>query len=201
MQIDTIVWDLGGVLIDWNPGYVFTDGYFGSAEKKKFFFENVCTHDWNENQDAGYPLSKATEELVAKFPEWESAIRDFYGRWEEMLGGQIESNVEIFRQLKQKGGVKFYALTNWSAELFPVARQRYYFLQWFDGILVSGEEKTRKPFPDFYELLFSRYSVNPAQALFIDDNLRNINAAKEFGLKTILYTTSEKLNADLAEIF
>lgn len=196
-RIDTIVWDLGGVLIDWNPGYVFTDDYFGSAERRKFFFEHVCTHDWNENQDAGYPIAKATEELVSKFSEWETAIRDFYGRWEEMLGGLIEGNVEIFRQLKQKGGYKFYALTNWSAELFPIARQRYDFLQWFDGILVSGEEKTRKPFPEIYELLIKRYSINPATALFIDDNKRNIDAAQEFGFLTIQYKNFQQLKGEL----
>lgn len=88
MKIETIVWDLGGVLIDWNPGYVFTNEYFGSAEKKKFFFEHVCTHDWNENQDAGYPIAKATEELVAKFPEWENAIRDFYAAGKKCSAGR-----------------------------------------------------------------------------------------------------------------
>lgn len=197
MKIDTIVWDLGGVLIDWNPGYIFTDGYFGSVEKKKFFFEHVCTHDWNENQDAGYPLAKATEELVAKFPGWENAIRDFYGRWEEMLGGPIEGNVEIFRQLKQKDGLKFYALTNWSAELFPIALQRYDFLQWFDGILVSGEEKTRKPFPEIYERLINRFSITPATTLFIDDNQRNIDAAKDFEFATIHYKNFQDFMEEL----
>ncbi len=200
MKIDTIVWDLGGVLIDWNPGYVFTDSYFGSAEKKQFFFEHVCTHDWNENQDAGYPLAKATYELAAKFPDWEKAIRDFYGRWEEMLGGPIEGNVEIFRQLKQNTSLKFYALTNWSAELFPVAMERYDFLQWFDGILVSGAEKTRKPFPEIYELLINRFSIEPAQALFIDDNFRNIDAAQELGFKAIHYLNVDQLNEELKAV-
>lgn len=200
MKIDTIVWDLGGVLIDWNPGYVFTDSYFGSAEKKQFFFEHVCTHDWNENQDAGYPLAKATDELVAEFPDWGKAIRDFYGRWEEMLGGPIEGNVEIFRQLKQNASLKFYALTNWSAELFPIAMQRYDFLKWFDGILVSGAEKTRKPFPEIYELLINRFSIEPAQALFIDDNSRNIDAAQEFGFKTIHYLNVDQLNKELKAV-
>lgn len=200
MKIDTIVWDLGGVLIDWNPGYVFTDSYFGSAEKKQFFFEHVCTHDWNENQDAGYPLAKATDELVAEFPDWEKAIRDFYGRWEEMLGGPIEGNVEIFRQLKQNASLKFYALTNWSAELFPIAMQRYDFLKWFDGILVSGAEKTRKPFPEIYELLINRFSIEPAQALFIDDNSRNFDAAQEFGFKAIHYLNVDQLNKELKAV-
>src|SRR5687767_15311198 len=120
-DINTIIFDLGGVLVDWNPNYVFTENYFESPEKRKFFFERVCTADWNENQDAGYPITKATQEKLAEFPEWERPIRDFYGRWVEMLGGPIEETVEIFRQLKQNPGLKFYALTNWSAETFPIA--------------------------------------------------------------------------------
>lgn len=114
-----------------------------------------------------------------------------------MLGGPIEGNVEIFRQLKEKGGYNFYALTNWSAELFPIAFQRYDFLQWFDGILVSGQEKTRKPFPEFYQLLIKRYSINTATALFIDDNKRNIDAAQEFGFATIHCKNIQQLKAKL----
>ena len=198
-EFDTIIWDLGGVLIDWNPHYVFTDDYFDTIEKRDYFIEKICTHDWNENQDAGYSIAKATEERVALFPEWESAIRDFYGRWEEMLGGVIEGPLEIFRQLKEKKELKFYALTNWSAETFPIARQRFDFLQWFDGILVSGEEKLRKPFPEFYRLMFERFSINPASTIFIDDNLRNVQAAEKVGISAVHYQSSGQLKTILIE--
>lgn len=198
-EFDTIIWDLGGVLIDWNPHYVFTDDYFDTIEKRDYFIKKICTHDWNENQDAGYPIAKATEERVALFPEWESAIRDFYGRWEEMLGGAIEGPLEIFRQLKEKKELKFYALTNWSAETFPIARQRFDFLQWFDGILVSGEEKLRKPFPEFYRLMLERFSINPASTLFIDDNLRNVQAAEKVGISAVHYQSSGQLKTILIE--
>lgn len=198
-NIDTIIFDLGGVLIDWNPDYVF-DKVFDDAEKKKYFFENICTADWNEKQDAGRSLHEATEELVAVHPEWEEQIRAFYGRWEEMLGGPIEESVEIFRQLKQKGNYKIYALTNWSSETFPKALELYDFLHWFDGRVVSGEEKMRKPFPEFYQVILKRYNLNPSKTLFIDDNLRNINAAAEIGIHIIHYQSPAQLKKELQEV-
>jgi 2-haloacid dehalogenase len=195
--INTIIFDLGGVLINWNPHYVFHDNYFDTIEKRKYFFENICTPEWNENQDAGYLIAKATKERVALFPEWEKPIRDFYGRWEEMLGGSIHETVDIFRKLKQKQGLRFYALTNWSTETFPIALERFDFLQWFDGRVVSGEEKMRKPFLEFYQLLLNRYSINPVQAIFIDDSLRNVKAADEIGLIGIHFQNPHQLIGEL----
>src|SRR5215212_5971306 len=139
-KITTIIFDLGGVLIDWNPRYVYRT-IFDNEEKIDWFFENICTNEWNEHQDSGRSLKEATEELVAKHPEHENEIRAYYDRWEEMLGGPINETVEILRSLKEANKYKLYALTNWSAETFPVALQRYDFLQWFDGIVMSGEEK------------------------------------------------------------
>ena len=199
-SIDTVIFDLGGVLIDWNPSYVFDDTYFETPEKRKFFFDNVCTSDWNENQDAGYPIANATAEKLAEFPEWEKPILDFYGRWEEMLGDAIHDTVEIFMELKQNPDLKFYALTNWSAETFPIALDRFEFLHWFDGRLVSGEEKTRKPFPDFYQALFDKYSINPSQAIFIDDNLRNVKAGEEHGMISIHFNNAAELKKTLKEL-
>ncbi|TDU39934.1 2-haloacid dehalogenase [Gelidibacter sediminis] len=195
--IDTIIFDLGGVLIDWNPEYVYTDVFNGDREKMQWFFDNVCTHDWNENQDAGYPLRKATEERVALFPEHEQLIRMFYGRWEEMLGEAIEGTVAILKKLINHEDYKVVALTNWSHETFPIALERFDFLHWFEGIVVSGEEKTRKPFKDIYELTLNRFNIEANRAIFIDDNLRNIIAAKDMGINTILFKTPEKLEEDL----
>jgi 2-haloacid dehalogenase len=200
-SINTIIFDLGGVLIDWNPSYVFDDNYFESPEQRIFFFEKVCTSDWNENQDAGYPIAKATEEKLAEFPEWEKPIKDFYGRWEEMLGNAIHETVEIFNELKQKPGLKLYALTNWSAETFPIALNRFEFLHRFDGRLVSGEEKTRKPFPDFYQKLFDRFSIDPVKAIFIDDNLRNVHAGEALGIKGIHFKNPLQLKNDLKKFY
>ncbi|HEU4574835.1 MAG TPA: HAD family phosphatase [Chitinophagaceae bacterium] len=198
-QITTVIFDLGGVLIDWNPRYVYRT-IFDSEDKIDWFFEHITTSDWNENQDAGYPIAQATEELVAKHPEWEKEIRAYYGRWTEMLGGPIHDTVELFRQLKNNTSLKFYALTNWSAETFPIALERFDFLHWFDGRVVSGEEKTRKPFPEFYQRLLDRYSINPAAAVFIDDNLRNVKAAEMLGITGVHFQNPEQLKDKLASL-
>jgi 2-haloacid dehalogenase len=199
MKIDAIIFDLGGVLIDWNPSYVF-DKMFEDEEQKKHFFENICTSDWNEKQDAGRSLKEATEELVTKHPEWKAYIEAYYGRWEEMLGGPIHGTVEILKQLKEQEKYKLYALTNWSAELFPIALERYDFLHWFDGRVVSGEEKMRKPFSEFYQLLLDRFGLNVEETLFIDDNTRNAKAAEAMGLKTIIFKSPFQLKEELAKL-
>lgn len=197
-DVNTIIWDLGGVLIDWNPRYVFHETYFESEDKREYFFAHICTNDWNEEQDAGRSIVEATQELVKQFPEWETAIRDYYGRWTEMLKGPIVETVDIFRRLRESGNYKMYALTNWQANLFDIALVRYDFLHWFDGRVVSGEEKTRKPFPDFYQRLLDRYGVDPSKALFIDDNLRNVKAAEELGISSIHFKNSVLLKQDLS---
>ena len=197
-MIDTIIWDLGGVLIDWKTTYVYDEHYFDSIEKRTQFFDTVCTNDWNENQDAGYPIAQATAEKIAEFPQWESAIRDFYGRWEDMLRGPIPETVDVFRDLRSTQQYKFYALTNWSAETFPIALARFDFLHWFDGRIVSGEEKTRKPFQEFYQILFDRYQIVPERSIFIDDNLRNVQAAEALNIPSIHFQDAVQLRGELA---
>lgn len=198
MAINTIIFDLGNVLVDWSPMHVFGD-YFESEEKRNYFFEHICTSDWNEKQDEGRSIVEATLELIEKHPDWEQPIRDFYGRWTEMLKGPIHGTVEIFRELKASGKYKIYALTNWQAGLFDIALVRYDFLHWFDGRVVSGEEKTRKPFPEFYQRLLNRYNVNPSEALFIDDSLRNVKAAEALGIASIHFEGPEPLKQKLKE--
>lgn len=198
--MNTIIFDLGGVLIDWSPNYVFDEIFGDDQERRNFFFQNICTSDWNENQDAGYPIKKATEEKVAEFPEWKNEIEAFYGRWEEMLGDAIGGTVDILKKLKDANTHRLIALTNWSAETFPIALERFEFLQWFEGIVVSGTEKTRKPFPDFYKILFDRYNVNPKDAIFIDDNLRNVEAGRALGLTGIHFKSPEALEKELQEL-
>ena len=197
-KIDTIIFDLGGVLIDWNPEYVYNGVFNGDKEKMKWFFDTICTHDWNENQDAGYPLAQATADRIALFPEHEELIKMFYGRWKEMLGGPIEGTVEILKKLTDSKHYKIVALTNWSHETFPIALETFDFLHWFEGILDSGEEKTRKPFKDIYELTLSRFEITAENSIFIDDNLRNVDAAKELGINTIHFKTPELLKEQLA---
>ena len=198
-KINTIVFDLGGVLIDWNPDYVFRT-IFKDENKKKHFFQTVCTSDWNEEQDAGRTIKEGTDLLIQKFAEQEANIRAFYDRWEEMLGGSIEGTVDIFRDLKKNPQYKTYALTNWSAETFPIALDKFDFLHWFDGRLVSGEEKTRKPFLNFYKILIERFNIDPASALFVDDNARNLVPANELGFTTVHFTSPEQFRQELQKI-
>lgn len=195
-KIETVIFDLGGVLIDWNPDYVYRT-IFNDETKMREFYNEICTSEWNEEQDAGRGLKEATEELVAKFPHEERNIRAYYDRWEEMLRGEIEGTVHVLQRIKDRGDLKLYALTNWSAETFPVALKRFPFLQWFHGRLVSGEERMRKPFVEFYELLLSRFSINPHTAVYIDDNERNLKPAHEMGIHTIHFTSPPQLEEEL----
>jgi 2-haloacid dehalogenase len=127
-------------------------------------------------------------------------IRAYYGRWEEMLNGPIDGTVEILKEIKTKDQHKLIALTNWSAETFPIALGKYDFLHWFHGRVVSGEEKTRKPFMDIYTTLLARYNINPQEAVFVDDNVRNLIPAEELGIKTIHFTSSESLRQELVSL-
>ena len=197
MTIKTIIFDLGGVLIDWNPEYLYLDIFEGDRVKMNAFFKQVCTMDWNENQDAGYPLSKATEDRIALFPEYETLIKIYYGRWEEMLGEAITGSFQILKKLINDPKFRVVALTNWSAETFPVALKRFDFLHWFEGIVVSGTEKTRKPYPEIYQITLDRFNIAPSETLFIDDNLRNIKGAEAIGINGIHFSTPEKLITDL----
>ena len=198
-SIEAIIFDLGGVLIDWNPRYLYRQ-VFNTEEETEWFLQNVTTLDWNENQDAGYPIHKATEELISKHPEWEPEIKSYYSRWLEMLGDAIHETVEIFRQLKENGNYKLYALTNWSAELFPHARERFEFLKWFNGIVVSGEEKMRKPSAEFYKILLDRYHLNAATTIFIDDSLRNVKGAEAVGITGIHFHNAMQLKEELQRV-
>lgn len=191
-MIETIVFDLGGVLIDWNPMYVFQTA-IPEPDRRKYFFEKICTHDWNIQQDAGTRLAAATENLVAQHPDWASEIQQYYGRWEEMLGGPIYETVELLRNLKNGGKYRLLALTNWSDETFPVALERYDFLQWFEGIVVSGTEKVIKPQPEIYQILIDRYQVEPSRAVFIDDNAANVAGAEAVGLQGIRFLSPHEL--------
>ncbi len=195
-MIRSIIFDLGGVLIDWNPRYLYRK-LLNNEEAIDFFLQHICTGEWNEEQDAGRSLAEGTDLLLAKYPEHANNIRHFYGRWTEMLSGAIEGAVDIFRALKESEQYTLYALTNWSAETFPIALQKYEFLHWFDGVVVSGTEKDRKPFATFYQVLLKRYAVLPEEALFIDDNARNVTAAINCGLDSILFVNAEQLREEL----
>ena len=186
-----LIFDLGGVLIDWNPRYLYRK-LIASEDDIDLFLSEVCTPDWNMKQDAGRALAEATAERIALFPEKKSLIEAFYDRWEEMLGGEIAETVEILGELKTRGEI-LYALTNWSGETFPIALQRYDFLRWFEGTLVSGTENLAKPDPAIFHLLLDRYDLQAEDCLFIDDSKTNIEVAIKIGFDTHHFTSAKGL--------
>jgi len=196
--IETVIFDLGGVLIDWNPRYLYRK-IFKTEEEITWFLENICTPEWNERQDAGRSFEEANRELIDRFPDHERAIRAWYGRWEETIGGPIPETVGILKSLVDQKSHRLYALTNWSAETFPWAKRTFPFLHWFEGIVVSGDEKNLKPRPEFYRILLDRYDVNPTTAVFIDDVLKNVKGAEAVGIEGIHFQNATQLRATLEE--
>jgi 2-haloacid dehalogenase len=196
MTKKNIIFDFGGVLVDWNPVYLYKKLFKVEAEMHDFL-ANICTSDWNEQQDEGRTLREGTDYLIARYPEKAALIEAYYSRWEEMLAGPIEGTVDILQKLKNAGTYGLYGLTNWSTETFPIALARFDFFSLFDGILVSGVERIRKPNPAFYQLLLSRYNLLANECLFIDDNRRNTEAAIKLGISSITFENAEQLLKEL----
>lgn len=194
--INTVIFDLGGVLIDWNPRHLFRK-LFDEEQEMEYFLEHVCTGDWNEQQDAGRPFAEAITEKAAAFPKYEKEIQAFFHRWDEMLGGPIEETVAILDQIHQAKKYRLLALTNWSHETWPIAWERYRFLKHFEDILVSGKEKLKKPDPRIYKMLLERNNLRPEQVIFIDDSHRNVMAAREAGIQSIHFTNPTALRTTL----
>ena len=195
-MIQNVIFDLGGVLIDWNPRYLYRQ-LLPDEEQVETFLSTVCTMEWNEEQDGGRPFEEGIAILTQKWPEHKSLIEAYYHRWIEMIGGAIYDSVDVLKILHEKG-IPLYALTNWSDQTFPLIRDDFPFLDWFDGIVVSGEEKLKKPDPAIYRLILDRYALEPAQTIFIDDNKRNIEAAGALGIQTHHFTSAEAMAGALA---
>lgn len=198
IRIDTVVFDLGDVLIPWNPRNLYRKLFSDEASMERFLGE-VCTPDWNAQQDAGRTLSEGTELLVQAFPQEEERIRAFYDRWGEMLGEVIEGSAQLVLELKAKG-YRVLALSNWSAQTFPRARHLYPVLDEFEGIVVSGYEGMAKPDPRIYQLLCERHGVVPERTVFIDDSLRNVEGAKAVGMHAIHFHSPEGLREALVSM-
>ncbi|WP_407499426.1 HAD family hydrolase [Elizabethkingia anophelis] len=194
MIIKNIIFDFGGVLMDWNPKYLYQN-VFNSEEEMNFFLDNIATLKWNAEQDRGRSFQEATEMLQNQYPEFSKEIALYYSQWPVMLKGTIEENVSILRNLH--GRYQLYGLTNWSAESFPYAYKNYDFFSLFNGIVVSGEEKLIKPDERIYELLLNRYNLNASECLFIDDNYENIRTAQAMDFNTIHLTPHTNLKEEL----
>lgn len=194
-QRPVIVFDLGAVLIDWNPRHLYRKLFDREAEMEAFL-RDICTPEWNAEQDRGRSWADAVALLSAEHPEHRSLIHAYKDRWEEMMTGPIQGTVDILNRLKQEG-YELHALTNWSAETFPIARRRFEFLDQFETILVSGEERMMKPEAQIFELLLARIGHPAERCLFIDDSAKNIEAAAALGFDAIRFEGAEKLKEDL----
>lgn len=192
-----IIFDLGAVLIDWNPRHLYRK-IFDDEAAMETFLRHICTPDWNAEQDRGRSWQEAVDMLSAEHPEQRELIRAYRNRWDEMLNGPIEGSVAILERLHGEG-YELHALTNWSAETFPVARERYAFLERFRTILVSGDERLIKPDPAIFQLMLDRIDHPAERCLFIDDSEKNIDAAARLGFDVIHFSNPEQLAFELGE--
>lgn len=194
MAIKNIVFDFGGVLIDWNPRY-FYKSVFADESEMEYFLSEICSPQWSMKIDGGYSFSEAAKELQVQHPKYHSEIEMYLHNWEVMIGGEISEHTSLLEALKTK--YRLFGLTNWSAEAFPIVFEQYPFFKSFEGIVVSGFEKMVKPNKDIFELLLDRYNLVASESLFVDDNLRNTETARELGFSIIHINGSYNLEEQL----
>ena len=195
---NTVIFDLGGVLIDWNPEYLYRKTLHRRSGDATLPYGGCVTYRGTKSRTGGARLPKRCKSGAQCFPQYESQIRSYHERWDEMLGGTIEKNVQVLDDLWQKSSVHLYAITNWSAETYPVAQQRFTFLDYFEDVVVSGKLKLVKPDAAIYQVLLDRQpQIVPAQAIFIDDVLENVEAARALGIYGIHLTPETDLREQL----
>ena len=193
---DVVIFDLGGVLIDWNPRNLYRR-FFGADEAAmEEFLATVCTTEWNERQDAGRSFAEAEAEAIAAHPDKAELITAWARHFDEMIPGAIAGSVVVLGELRARG-VSLFALSNWSAETFPSQRARFDFLSWFGGIVLSGEEGLIKPDPRIYRTLLARHDVEPSRAVYIDDVAGNAAAATALGIHGVHFTSPAQLRIEL----
>ena len=189
------LFDLGGVFFDWNPKY-FYNNIFNSKDDLDYFLNNVCTLEWNYKQDIGRSIKEAEEELILKYPNYTKEIKLYYPNHRKMIVKVFQESVDLLSKLYKKNYL-CYVLSNWSAETFEGMTRDYPFLKKFDGLLISGEEKITKPNKEIFELAINRFKLIPDNTVFIDDNLDNINVAKEFKFRTIHLVDPSLINNEI----
>lgn len=197
-EIKGVVFDLGGVVIDWNPMYLYRKVFDGDETKAANFLATICTGEWNGRQDAGRDLLQATEERVKLFPQWEHEIRCYYGRWIEMIGDAIPGTPELMADIKA-AGLHLFALSNWSAETF--ARVRYDFkpFRMFEHIVLSGEYGCIKPDKRLFQIALDCYGIPAENLIFTDDSPANVAGAAAVGLPALHFTSAAQFRRDLIE--
>ena len=195
--VDAVVFDLGGVLVHWDPALIYRS-ILGSDEEVADFLDEVGFDRWNHSVDAGERTwAEAVADLTQRYPHRGELIAAYPARFPESLAGPVDGTVEILHELHE-AGIRLVALTNWSAELFPHAVERFDFLGLFDGIVVSGQERIAKPDPRIYDLVVTRHGLDPARTVFVDDRQVNVAAARAAGMQGVRFTDPERLRRDLA---
>jgi 2-haloacid dehalogenase len=194
--VKAVAFDLGGVLLDWDPRHLYRGLFDGDEEAMEHFLATVCTPEWNAHNDRGRPLAVGVALLSAEHPEHAELIEAFAARWSETVAGPIEGTVQVLAELIENG-TPVYALSNWSAETFAWARARYDFLAWFDGMVISGQEGVIKPEPRIFEILCERWALDPATTVFVDDTEANVEVARELGFQAIQFRDPPQLRAAL----
>ena len=194
-----VVFDLGGVLIEWDPRHLYRKLFGGDDAAMEHFLATVCTHEWNRGQDAGRSFTEGCGLLKATHPDKAELIDAYGARFDEMMPGPIAGSLEILAELKDRG-TPLYGLSNFSAETYPPAFERFGFLRCLQGILVSGEVEIIKPDPRIYELLIKRFGLDPLRTVYIDDVETNVGAARLFGIHGIHFTTPAALREELVAL-
>ena len=189
-MIKNVIFDFGCVLVYWSQHNLY-DTHFGSKEKTDWFVDNICTWEWNNQTDLGKSFAESVAEKVAEYPEWETEIRMYWERWEDMLNGEVPGMKEWIRELKN-AGYKVYGLSNWSHETFPMVKDKYEAFSMMDGIVMSGEELIAKPDLRIYKILLERYGLKAEECVFIDDRKENIEAGEQIGIRGILFEDCEQ---------
>jgi 2-haloacid dehalogenase len=194
----TVVFDIGNVLIGWDPRNLYRKLFAGRTDEMEWFLANVCTSEWNLEQDRGRSFAEGVELLLAAHPErWHDLIRAYDTRWTEMLSGEIAGTVAILDALHARG-TPLYAITNWNQDTFR--RKHHPCLERFRGIVVSGEERLIKPDPAIYRLFCERYEVRAAGCVFVDDSAKNVSGAQACGMHGVLFESPDRLERDLREL-
>ena len=199
IQLPVLIFDLGGVLLDWSPYNLYNNFFDGNKNAVDGFLKEIDFFSWNYKQDKGRLFSEGVAELSARFPHYSDLIRAYDERWEESISGPIQSTVDLLVPLKEKGHL-LYGLTNWSDEKFHLVNQKFPFFDLFEDILVSGAVNLAKPDPRIFELLLEKIGYSAFECIFIDDSLVNINSARKMGFMTILYESSEQMVAELENL-
>ena len=194
----TVVFDIGGVLLDWNPRYLFRK-LFDDEQEMEYFLTHVCSHTWNLMQDAGRPFAEGVAELSARYPHYTDQITAYHERWEETLGEVLDDTLTVMRELQQRT-VPLYAITNFNHETFDLCRGRYDFLEAFGGIVVSGDVRLLKPDPAIYLRLLQDYGLRAADCVFIDDSEMNAIGARRVGMHAIHFRSAEQLRGELVQL-